>query len=76
MVKEVTIMLAVLDIKVMPDDEKARVQLFADAKADVTDEAINELVGRELEMGSSCLTSAGEVAFLKSDGNWNWLGGE
>ena len=69
-------MLVVTDIKVMPDDIAARVQLFADAKADLTDEAVSAAVGRKCAMGSSCLTADGEVAFLKSDGSWNWLGGE
>lgn len=65
-------MLAVLDIKIKPDDNTATVQLFADAKEDLTDEAIYNLVGRQLNMGSSCLTANKEVAFLKSDGTWSW----
>ena len=68
-------MLDIMEIKIMPD-ESARVQIFADTKADVTSEAILDLVGRDLRAGSSLITAAGEVAFLKSDGNWNWLGGE
>lgn len=65
-------MLAVLDIKIKPDDNTATVQFFADAKEDLTDEATYKLVGRKLNMGSSCLTANKEVAFLKSDGTWSW----
>lgn len=57
---------------------KADVTLFADTKADVTDEmvVIGLPEGIEPAFGSSVITANGEVAFLKSDGTWNWVGGE
>lgn len=69
-------MLSVSEITISPDDTKAKVQLFADSKEDVTAEAVAEVVGREVQMGSSCITADGDIAFLKSDGTWNWVGGD
>lgn len=69
-------MLSVSEIKISPDSTKAKVQLFADAKTDVTTEAVAEVVGREVQMGSSVITADGDIAFLKSDGTWNWVGGD
>lgn len=66
-------MVVVTDIKISPDGEKARVSLFADSQADVTDEAVSEAVGMEVQPGSSVLTADGKLAFLKSDGTWNWV---
>lgn len=52
-----------------------KVQLFADAKSEVTADAniIGLPTGKSIEMGSSVITAAGEVAFMKSDGTWNWV---
>ncbi len=52
-----------------------RVTLFADTKEEVTDgaEIIGLPTGVSIEMGSSCLTASGELAFMKSDGTWNWV---
>ena len=51
------------------------VNLFADAKADITDDM--RVIGMpntyKMQMGSSVITSDGEFAFLKSDGTWNWI---
>lgn len=53
-----------------------KVSLFADTKSEVTPDAT--IVGlpkdATLEMGSSVITASGELAFMKSDGTWNWVG--
>lgn len=67
-------MLAITDIDINGD--KARVTVFADAKTDVTLEAVTQLAGREVEIGSSAITADADIAFLKSDGTWNWVGGD
>jgi hypothetical protein len=57
---------------------KADVTMFADTKAEVTTGmvVIGLPEGVEPAFGSSVVTASGEVAFLKSDGTWNWVGGE
>ena len=49
--------------------------LFADEKSDVTDEAVAALfpVGYTVEQGSSVMTAGADMAFMKSDGQWNWV---
>ena len=66
-------MLSVTEIKINPLTDEARVSLFADDKSDVSLENAQKLVGRDLEMGSSVITADGELAFLKSDGTFNWV---
>ena len=68
-------MVKVTDIKLDSANKEAQVTLFADAKADVSSSmAIKGLPeGYSLAQGSSVLTAAGELAFLKSDGTWNWV---
>ena len=69
-------MIKVTSIK-MGLGNKADVVLFADSKADVTDEmvVVGLPEGVEPAFGSSVVTASGDIAFLKSDGTWNWLGG-
>lgn len=47
---------------------------FADTKAEV--DAGGTFIGlpenATIEMGSRVMTSDGELAFMKSDGTWNW----
>ena len=56
-------------------DGKVTASLFADQKSDVTPNMT--IIGMPdnyvLETGSSVLTASGEIAFLKSDGTWNWV---
>lgn len=51
------------------------VSLFADEKSEVVDgmtvEGMNE--GESINAGSDVMTSSGEMAFMKSTGDWNWL---
>ena len=54
----------------------AEITCFADAKADVTESMtiVGLPYGITPSMGSSVITADGDVAFLKSDGTWNWIG--
>lgn len=69
-------MIKVTSIK-MGLGNKAEVVLFADAKTDVSSSMV--IVGMpegiEPAFGSSVITASGDIAFLKSDGTWNWIGG-
>ena len=51
------------------------VELFADTKGEVTPSSVilGLPAGATIEAGSSILTASGEVAFMKSDGTWNWV---
>ena len=59
------------------------VNLFADDKSEVTDvdmetgETEMEIIGinpnTKLTQGCSVMTAGAEMAFLKSDGTWNWV---
>ena len=55
-----------------------KISAFADTKAEVQSADFSDYVGlpsdaEGIEMGSDVMTAAGEMAFMKSDGNWNWL---
>lgn len=56
-------------------NNKADVTLFADTKSEVTSGMVIEGLpdGVTIDFGSSVITAAGEIAFLKSDGTWNWV---
>ena len=68
-------MIRVTSIKENHITNTAFVSLFADTKSEVTSEA--EILGLPegitIEQGSSVITASGELAFMKSDGTWNWL---
>ena len=53
-----------------------KIEAFADTKAEVTPDAefVGLPEGANIEMGSSVMTANGEIAFMKSDGTWNWVG--
>ena len=57
---------------------KADVVLFADTKEEITEgmTIVGLPEGVEPAFGSSVITASGDIAFLKSDGTWNWIGGE
>lgn len=69
-------MVKVTKIVLNEQTKTATVDLFADAKADMTGLSTDDIVGfpkgYTIDFGSSVFTSAGELAFMKSDGNWNW----
>ena len=54
---------------------KAYITAFADTQEDVTSSMTVEGLpeGTEIAYGSSIITAKAEVAFLKSDGTWNWV---
>ena len=54
---------------------EVKASLFADTQSEVSSTMEIEGMpdGYTLAAGSSVLTAAGEVAFLKSDKTWNWL---
>ena len=53
-----------------------KVTAFADVKSDV-DDGTEPFVGlprnATIERGSMVITADGDVAFMKSDGTWNWV---
>lgn len=56
--------------------KEAKVSLFADAKTDVTSDM--DIIGlpetvTDFTPGSVVVTADADVAFYKSDGNWNWV---
>lgn len=55
-------------------NNKAVVSLMADTKSDISSDmdVIGLPTGFKIDFGSSVLTTAGELAFMKSDGTWNW----
>lgn len=57
------------------DEHTFKISAFADTKAEVTDDAefVGLPAGATIEMGSSVMTASGELAFMKSDGTWNWV---
>ena len=57
------------------NENSYKVSLFADTKAEMsgTPTIIGLPSDAAIEMGSVCMTASGEVAFMKSDGTWNWL---
>lgn len=66
-------MIKIIDIQGNAPDRKIYV-FFADAKADVTSQAIAEIgLNGPIDVGSIAYTANGEVAFLKSNGEWNWI---
>ena len=68
-------MVKVMGISTNPDTKKATVSLFADTKTEVTSGMTIEGMpsGYEIEAGSSVFTADADVAFMKSDGSWNWV---
>lgn len=56
--------------------KKLTASLFADQKSDITSDMKVEGLpdGYELDFGSDVFTADGEIAYLKSDGTWNWIG--
>ena len=51
-----------------------KVSLFADTREEVVPgaEIVGMPEGATIEMGSDVFTSDSQMAFMKSDGQWNW----
>ena len=55
------------------DENTYKISAFADTKEEVEGGTFVGLPeGAKIEMGSTVLTASGELAFMKSDGTWNW----
>lgn len=55
------------------DENTFKISAFADTKAEVASGTFVGLPeGATIEMGSTVMTAKGELAFMKSDGTWNW----
>ena len=63
------------NISLNPNTKEAEVSLFSDTKNEVTSQMeVSDIPeGYTIAAGSSVLTADGDMAFMKSDGNWNWL---
>ena len=57
-------------------NNEIEVLLFADTKEEVSDDMEIEGIpkGKVISYGSSLITANGDIAFLKSDGTWNFVG--
>lgn len=57
------------------NENSYKVKLFADTKQEVTSgaEIIGLPQGATIEMGSTVVTADADVAFMKSNGEWNWV---
>ena len=69
-------MVKVSEIKLNPTEKRAEVSLFSDTKAEITSgmTVVGLPEGYTIDAGSTVMTASGELAFMKSDGSWNWLG--
>lgn len=69
-------MIKVKSISLNPATMEADVFLMADTKEEVQSATTKDYVGfpqkYTVEFGSKVLTTKGELAFMKSDGTWNW----
>lgn len=68
-------MIKVTEIKNTDENSNSfMISAFADTKAEVaTGTFIGLPPGASIEFGSSVMTASGEMAFMKSDGTWNWV---
>lgn len=68
-------MIRVTSMKLNDTTKHATVSLFADTKQEVTSDAtiVGLPANTTIEQGSNVITAGGEVAFMKSDGSWNWV---
>lgn len=68
-------MIRVKNIKLNHITKEAEVSLFSDTKAEVSSASeISGLPeGYTIAPSSSIFTASGQVAFMKSDGTWNWV---
>lgn len=67
-------MVKVETIKLNPTNMTAVADLVADTQGEVGPSMVVEGLpeGYTLTLGSSVFTTNAEIAFLKSDGTWNW----
>ena len=69
-------MVKVQDIQLDTQSRKATVNLFSDTRGEVSGLTKDQIIGfpqdYDIDAGSTVMTSSGELAFMKSDGQWNW----
>ena len=67
--------MVVNDILLNPRKKTAKLSLFVDDKSEVTSSMeIDEMpVGYTIGESSSVMTADGDIAFMRSDGTWNWV---
>lgn len=67
-------MIKVTDISTTDKENVYLISAFADTKSEVaTGTFIGLPTGAEIAQSSDIMTAAGEMAFMKSDGTWNWV---
>lgn len=69
-----TVMIIAKSVEYDHVGKKATGSFFADTKSEVLPNATIKGLpeGYTVGVSSSMMTAAGELAFMKSDGNWNW----
>lgn len=61
------------ELKLNPITKTAKGDWFADTKAEVATATFSEVpAGYSIEAGSSIITASKELAFMKSNGSWDW----
>lgn len=69
-------MVKVADISLDTTNKKAKVDLESDTRTEIsglsTDDIVGFPKGYTIDFMSTVFTSAGELAFMQSDGTWNW----
>ena len=62
-------------VSIKREQDKAIIVAFADSKSDVTSgmEVVGLPANTEITYPSVIYTADADVAFLKSDGTWNWV---
>lgn len=69
-------MVRVASISTNDADMTAKVSLEADSKSEMTNITTDDIIGfpkgYTIDFMSDVFTSSGEMAFMKSDGTWNW----
>lgn len=72
--KEIKSMIVVQDLQKVAEPNVYLISAFADTKDEVGTSNFEGLPsGARIHIGSSVFTASGELAFMKSDGQWNWL---
>ena len=74
--RDMTMAVKVFSISEYTTDDTIDALVFADTKEEVSDDMEIEGIpkGKVISYGSSLITANGDIAFLKSDGTWNFVG--
>lgn len=69
-------MVIVKEAKTNDFTKEAEISVFADTKSEVTNDPTDYQKmpsGFTIAPGSTLMTASGDMAFMKSDGTWNWV---